>query len=553
MIDQVLLLVRQLTISQRIGIVFGAALTVLMTVGLVVWAGQPQMQAAFTNVATADAATITSALTGAGIPYTLENGGGTISVPANKVAEARIAANSAGYTGASTDGYSIFDSQQLGASAFEQDIEKQRALQNTLAANIKKLDGVADANVTIVFAKQGITTSGDQQASATVWLTMAGGAEPTATQVQAIVHGVAASVAGLNADNVAVVDSQGNTLSGPGNDAANGLSIQTAVERNYRTKLQGLLDTLLGAGKSTAQITAKIDMSKTDQTTTTVKPISNSGDFTPTGWQISVEQYGGDGSTGAGGIPGTTSNVPGLPTYPNLPSPTPNPSASPGASTAPSASASPGASPSYVKQSTTVNIANSTDITKTSRQPGGVAELTGAVFVEQAALTAAGFKDTKALEAAIESAIGAPAGSIPTTSVQTIAGAAKASDTGSSGPGILDQAGGVLPTVGGGVMAAGLLFLVWRNMRALRGRAEEMQLAAARINAPALAPGEMGMTTAQEGLLGGPGFQELPQIPESPHAKISEQLRVVAEREPEEMARLVNQWLEEDERNGRRR
>ena len=82
MIDQLLMLVRQLTISQRIGIVFGAALTVLMTVGLVMWAGQPQMQAAFTNVATSQAATITSALTSAGIPYELENGGATIAVPA---------------------------------------------------------------------------------------------------------------------------------------------------------------------------------------------------------------------------------------------------------------------------------------------------------------------------------------------------------------------------------------------------------------------------------------------------------------------------------------
>ena len=109
MIDQILLLVRQLTTSQRIGIVFGAALTVLMTVGLVMWAGQPQMQAAFTNVATSDAATITAALTSAGIPYTLDNGGATISVPANKVADAKIAANQAGFTGADASGFVLWD------------------------------------------------------------------------------------------------------------------------------------------------------------------------------------------------------------------------------------------------------------------------------------------------------------------------------------------------------------------------------------------------------------------------------------------------------------
>ena len=159
MIDQILLLVRQLTISQRIGIVFGAALTVLMTVGLVMWAGQPSLQSAFTNVSTSDAGTITSALTSAGIPYTLDNGGATISVPASKVAEARIAATQAGYAGGGSQGFDLFNSQTLGASPFDQQVQLQRALQGQLANTIRSFDGVADASVTIVFAKTGVTTS----------------------------------------------------------------------------------------------------------------------------------------------------------------------------------------------------------------------------------------------------------------------------------------------------------------------------------------------------------------------------------------------------------
>jgi flagellar M-ring protein FliF len=559
MIDQVLLLVRQLTISQRIGIVFGAALTVLMTVGLVMWAGQPQMQAAFTNVATSDAATITSALTSAGIPYTLENGGGTISVPVNKVAEARIAANTAGFTGNSADGYSIFDQQQLGASAFDQQIQQQRATQNNLAGTIKKMGNVAEARVMVVFAKTGITTSSDQPASASVWIQMAGGTQATSTLVEGIVATVANSVPNLSPDNVSVVDSTGKTLSGPGNNAAQALDLQAAVESRIRTNLQTLLDTLLGMDYSNpdkpptpvaaVQVAAKIDMAKTDQTTTTVKPVTGASDFTPTGWQVSLETYGGSGGAGAAGIPGTTSNVPGLPVYPGNSA---SPSASPGASTAPGASASPAASPSYVKGSTTVNIANSTDITKTNRQPGTVAEITGAVYVDEAKMTAAGFKDAQALEATLEAAVGAPKGSIPTTAVKSIGGI-KTAKADSASP--LGSVGDVVPTAVGGAMAAGLLFLVWRNMKALRGRAEEMQLVAARLGVPALASGEMGMTTTADSPLGLPGYHEesLPQIPESPHAKIGEAIRVVAEREPDALKAWIVQQMEEDERAPRRR
>ena len=53
MIEQLNTLVRQLTISQRIGIVFGSLMSVLLLVGLVMWAGQPQMVPAFNDLAPA--------------------------------------------------------------------------------------------------------------------------------------------------------------------------------------------------------------------------------------------------------------------------------------------------------------------------------------------------------------------------------------------------------------------------------------------------------------------------------------------------------------------
>jgi flagellar M-ring protein FliF len=548
MIDQLLLLVRQLTVSQRIGILFGAVLTVLMTVGLVLWAGQPAMQAAFTNVATSDAATITGALTSAGIPYALDNGGSTISVPASKVAEARIAADQAGYTGDGGGGFSLFDQQTLGASSFDQQVQLQRALQGSLANTIKKFDGVADATVTIVFAKTGVTTSADQPASASVWVRMNGGVEPSADLVGAIVMTVSGGVPGLASDNVTVVDAQGTTLAGPNNAASSALTIKATTERELTAKIQNLLDRALGPGKSEVQVTADLNLDKIEKTITTVAPIDTTN-WTPAAVQDSVETYGGDAASGASGIPGTTSNVPGLPTYPNLPVASAGPSASPGASEAPSPSPSP--SGGYLKRTQTVNYANSTDVEKVIAQPGTVNRLSAAVFVDKASL---GDINPDDLRTAIAAAINADISSTPaprdTIVVQAVAFAA-ATPLAASGPDLFSTLGGVLPTAGGTLLAGALVLLVWRNMRALRGRAEEMQLAAARMSMPALGMGEPAAAGARAG--GGPGFhEELPQIPESPQARIGERLRQLAEQEPDEVANLVRSMLDDDER-GRRR
>ena len=113
---------------------------------------------------------------------------------------------------------------------------------------------------------------------------------------------------------------------------------------------------------------------------------------------------------------------------------------------------------------------------------------------------------------------------------------------------------GVLPTVGGALLALALLFLVYRNMAALRGRAEEMQLATARMTMPALATGGTGSTSRSDAALGmGFGEEELPALPESPQAKIGERLRVLAEQNPDEVAKVVGTWLNDDERATRRR
>ena len=536
MIDQLTTLVRQLTISQRIGIVFGALLSVLLLVGLVMWAGQPQMQPAFNDLSTSDASTITSALDGAGIPYQLANGGTTIEVPSSQVAQARLAAGSAGFSSDGTTGWELFDSQSWGASEFDQDVAYQRAIQGELTRQIEGLQGVKDANVTIVTQSKGVLTTEDRPASASVYLKMAGGQTPPASLVQGIQGLVAGAVAGLTTSNVTVVDSDGRVVGGP-DDASSGLlTIQGTVEREVEAKVQAYLATILGAGKSSVAVTADLDL---DKVAKTVKSYETGNGNPASSVDYSREVVGQGAGNGASGIPGTASNV--VPIYPAA-----SPAASPGAS----------GNPDYLKEHTTLNYANTETVSQIVQTPGSIKRLSVAVLVDGDALTASGMA-TEVLKTGIIAAVGASTAAVPDGrgDVVELAPAKFAPTIAATAPGpdITGIIGDAAPTAGGIALALVLLLLVWRNLRALRGRAEDMQLATSRSSQPQLPTGELAYAGAH---VGGPGFFEasVPEIPapSSPQAKIQERIRLMAEDQPDDLANLVATWLHEDDKARRR-
>jgi flagellar M-ring protein FliF len=536
MIDQLTLLVRGLTISQRIGILFGSLFSVLLLVGLVMWAGAPQLQPAFTRLSTADAATIGDALDSAGIPYELADAGATIKVPAAQLAAARVAAGGAGFSSDGVTGFELFDKQGFGASEFDQQVTYQRALEGKLTKTILKLDGVEEATVSIVAAETGVLAGSDRPASASIYIRMGGGRRPSASLVQGIVLTVATSVSGLTSSNVTVVDADGTVLAGPDDAASTALTIQGTVERTLAAKVQALVDTALGPGHASVAVSALLDLDKVEKQVRTVQPITSDNN-TPTSWQTSGEVYGQGAASGAGGIPGTTSNVPGLPSYPSA-------SASPGASAGPGASASP--SPDYAKWSQTVNYANSETVATIVQQPGAVRRLSVAVLLDQGAM---GGNSAESLKAAISAAIGADDARKDVVSVNAVSFAAAAAAIPETGPDLMAMVSQVVPTVGGALLALVLVFLVWRNMRALRGRAETMQLAATRLQVPALgAGGELSPALAAAAAAAGRiEMAELPSI-NGAQARIQERIRVIAEDKPDELVGLVNTWLREDDR-----
>ncbi len=568
--DQIQGVLKQLSISQRLGIVGAAVVAVAMIGVLVMFASKTEYTPAFTNLNASDASTIEGALRGANIAYQVTDAGTTIEVPVDALGNARIAAGTAGYTtgsGNDTQGWNLFDNQGFGQSQFDQSVTYQRAIEGELTKTIQAMTGVASARVAIVLAQTGALSSQDTPASASVVLAMTGNQTPSSGLVQAIVNTVARSVQGLSTDNVVVTDDQGHVLAGAANSADTAAAqAKDIVEQQLQTKIDSLLTAALGKGHASIAVSADVDSSKVEQEITTYAP---SGSNPPVSVHNIVETYGATGSNGACGVPGTNSNVPGLSSYPGVcpaavtsasPAATPTPSApaSASATPAPGASAAPTAAPSgatngsgYLHEETTINYNVSQTVQHIVTAPGVVKKISVAVLVDKSAM---GALTPETLQTSIAAAIGADTARGDVVAVNAVPFAPVASAapvaTSSSTSDMVSTVGGMSGTIIGVLLALIMLVLFWVNSNALRRRADEAVLdLGPGGSAPTLAPvpARAGIpATTGSAADAAAAAADAPNM--TPQARIQERLRIVADERPDALVGLMHGWLREEDR-----
>jgi flagellar M-ring protein FliF len=576
--DQVQSILKQLSITQRIGIIFAVLGSVAAIAILVMFASKPDYTPAFTNLAATDAGSIESALRGANIAYEVADAGATILVPVDDLGDAKIAAAAAGVTTGTNDtqGFDLFNNQQFGESEFDQQVTYQRAIEGQLTQTIQGMEGVASARVAVVMAQTGVLTSDDTPASASVVLTMTNGSAPSSGLVQAIVNTVAGSIAGLSADNVVVTDDDGHVLAGAA-DSADTAAAQAKdlVEQQAQAKIEALLDAALGPGHAAVAVSADVDTDKVEADITTYAP---TGSNPPVSISNSYEQYGAGSSAGACGIPGSDSNVPGLSSYPGVctgtsatttaaptavptaaasSSPAASPTTAAGATAAPTAAATSAdagttSNNGYIQQQTTINYSVSQTVQHVVTEPGVVKRLSVAVLVDQSAL---GTLKTDTLQASISAAIGADptrgdvvaVDSVTFAALPSSAAISAGSASAAAAPDVMKSVGDMSGTILGAVFALIMLLLFWINTRALGRRADETVMdlgpvqagsnnylsAPARSNAPAIAAPEAPPA-------------EMPGA--TPQARIQERLRMVADERPDALVGLMHGWLREEDR-----
>jgi flagellar M-ring protein FliF len=256
---------KQLGAGQRLTIVVTALAVALGLSGLVFWSGRPDYAMLYGKLDDAEAAKVIAALSEAGVPHQVSRGGGTISVPSDKVHLMRMQLAAKGIPRGEGVGFEIFDKPNFGISDFVQRANYLRAVQGELSRTIGQVDAIESARVMIVMPENRLLVDNTKKPTASVFIRVRGNAILPPQNVNAIRFLVANSVEGLTANNVSVVDNQGNVLSENNeNDSVAGLtstqlSARQNLEKYLAKKAEDMLNKVLGAGQSVVRVSADIN------------------------------------------------------------------------------------------------------------------------------------------------------------------------------------------------------------------------------------------------------------------------------------------------------
>jgi flagellar M-ring protein FliF len=256
---------KQLGINQRISIVMATGIVVLGLFGVAYWSSRADYSLLYGKLDDGEASKVIAALDEEKVPYKIGAGGGSILVPSDKVYQVRMQMAGKGIPQGEGVGFEIFDKANFGISDFVQRANYTRAVQGELARTISQLDQVESARVMIVMPENRLLSDSNRKPTASVFVRVKGSAQLPPSSVNSIRFLVANSVEGLQANNVSVVDNQGNVLSeNQDNDSVAGLSSdQLSARRNVEQylghKAQGMLETVLGPGQAVVRVSADLN------------------------------------------------------------------------------------------------------------------------------------------------------------------------------------------------------------------------------------------------------------------------------------------------------
>ncbi len=351
----------QIGLNQRIsiGLATGALTAGLLAIGF--WSQRADYSVLYSRLDDAEAGKVISALEVEKIPYRTSQGGGVISVPADKVYKVRMQMAGKGIGKGDIVGFEIFDKPNFGISDFMQRANYLRAVQGELCRTINQLDEIESSRVMVVMPENRLLADATRKPTASVFVKLRRPGPLNSSAVNSIRFLVANAVEGLQVSNVSVVDNRGNTLSG--NDepdsmaglSASQLEVRRQTELYLSKKAESMLEAVLGPGRALVRVSADLSF----ETLTKVQEV-----FEPDGTlreNTTKEEKTDTSSANAGIAAGATTNT--------------------------------GSSTNTATAATPVSTSKNSNVTKTTKyevgkttsnltqQPGGVRRISAAVFV----------------------------------------------------------------------------------------------------------------------------------------------------------------------------
>jgi len=312
--SQLVVLYTKLTKQQRAIIAMAVIGIVAFLIFLVVFTAKKKTdddyEILFNSLSSQDAAKIVDQLEKDGISYKLEDNN-IIKVPKEVVYKERITIASMGIPKNTGVGFELFDTQEFGATSFDQNIKYLRALEGELSRTINALAPIESASVSLAIPKDTLFIAKQVDPSASVMVTLVEGRKLSSKQIRGIKNLVASAVPKMKSTNVMLVNSDGETLGDEDEMAQMGeLSV---VQQQYKAKeekkrqikiMQVIAPFVGGQEKVVAQVNIDFDFSIKNSTSETFDP-----ENVVRSEQSSEEKREGSTPVEVGGVPGTVSNI----------------------------------------------------------------------------------------------------------------------------------------------------------------------------------------------------------------------------------------------------
>lgn len=310
--EQLLNVWRHQTPVQRILLISLVVAALIFIPIFINWANTPNYAVAFSGLSEEDAAQIVQTLTDQNVRYQLRNST-TILVPTNQVYEVRLMMAREGLPKGGNVGFELFSGNTLGMTEFTQKVNYQRALEGELERTIGSMEAIQAVRVHIVTPEKSLLSEDQNPTTASITIQVKAGYSLEKSQIRSITHLVSSSVEGLKADNVVVVDVNGNLLA---SGTPNGEEVVSALNDTHRAaemaaatdlqkKVQNLLESALGPNRSVVQASVSMDWTQRETTTEGYDPLQSSVRSSQTVTEIYTTTAGL-----VGGIPGASSNIP---------------------------------------------------------------------------------------------------------------------------------------------------------------------------------------------------------------------------------------------------
>jgi len=305
------------------------ALGVVIVVGLAIFGFSRfrpvPYETLFSNLSPDDANAVVTKLDADKIPHRLSPDGTTVYVPADVVADERVALAGEGVVKGGGTGFELFDRTNLGMTDTQEKIAFIRATEGELQRTISGLTPVESARVHLAVPDATLYSTTQQPTTASVAIRTKPGETLSPDEVRGITQLVSGAVEGLHPENVTIVNQDGTVLvpsaSGTnpdGTQTADALKMtqdQLVAKQRYETNLQeniqGLLDAAIGPKRSAVRVATDMDF---DAGQTDTESYAPNGTVRST--QTEREAYQGTGAAARQppiGVPGTTTNT--VPTY----------------------------------------------------------------------------------------------------------------------------------------------------------------------------------------------------------------------------------------------